>query len=87
MAFQIVGEVNMLSVEAKLNEALAQVAELQTALSNSRIDAAYFERELRMTNAGLRHEAKIRLHKAFERSTDNAGLREAINTEKRRYQR
>jgi hypothetical protein len=82
----------MLSVEAKLNAALdqikhqeAEIASLKNEVSNNRIDAAHYERELRMVNAGLPREAKDRLHRAFEHSRDNAGLKQAINTEKRRY--
>lgn len=71
------------SVETRLNEAFAEIAKLTTELNNSRIDAAYFERELRMTNAGLSRQSKDRLHRAFEGDPHNAGLKEAINVEKR----
>jgi len=82
----------MKSLEVRLNEAIERykhqcerILSLQAALNNARIDSAFYERQLRMTNAGLPNDAKDRLNKAFENSNDNAGLREAINTEKRRY--
>lgn len=74
----------MKTVEAQLNEALAEIEQLKEAVIRHRTSATYFERELRMSNAGLPCEAKDRLHRAFERSKDNAGLKEAINTEKKR---
>jgi len=80
-------------IEIQLNAALerikqqdAEITSLKTAVSNHQIDGAYFERELRMTNAGLPNDAKDRLHRAFENSRDNAGLKEAINVEKRSAQ-
>ena len=75
-----------MSIEAKLNQALAEIEQLKEAVTRYRTSSTYFERELRMTKASLPREAKNRLHKAFERSRDNAGLSEAINTEKRQYQ-
>ena len=76
----------MMSIEAKLNKALAEIEQLKEDVTRYRTSANYFEREWRMTNAGLPHESKDRLHRAFEKSFDNAGLKEAINTEKRLYQ-
>jgi hypothetical protein len=76
----------MKSVEVQLNEALAEIEQLKEAAARYRTSATYFERELRMTNAGLPSEIKDRLRRAFETSKDNAGLKEAINTEKRQYQ-
>ena len=73
----------MMSIEARLNEALAEIEQLKEAVARYRTSATYFERELRMTNAGLPCEAKDRLHRTFEKSKDNAGLKEAINTEKK----
>jgi len=82
----------MESIEVKFNRLLAEHeqlksenASLKAAVSVARLDAAHYERELRMTNAGLPTEAKDRLRKAFECSKDNAGLKQAINTEKKRY--
>jgi hypothetical protein len=74
----------MKSIEVRLNEALEEIEQLKEAVTRYRTSATYFERELRMNNAGLPCEAKDRLHRAFERSKDNAGLKEAINTEKKR---
>ncbi|HEX6822677.1 MAG TPA: hypothetical protein VF123_11515 [Candidatus Sulfotelmatobacter sp.] len=74
----------MQSVEAKLNEVIEENKQLKEALAFARIDGAWWERESRMNNAGLTHDAKTRLHRAFENSKDNAGLKEAINTEKKR---
>jgi hypothetical protein len=81
----------MMSIEVKFNQLLAEHeqlkrehASLKAAVTVARLDAARHERELRMTNAGLASDAKDRLRKAFECSKDNAGLKEAINTEKKR---
>jgi hypothetical protein len=80
------------SIEAKLNEAIERykqqaetVLRLHKELTNAKIVSAFYERQHKMLKAGLPNESKDHLNKCFERSTDNAGLREAINNEKRRY--
>jgi hypothetical protein len=60
-----------------------EVRDLKNALHATQINAAFWERENRITNAGISQAAKERLHRAFEGHISNAGLREAINTEKR----
>lgn len=76
----------MLSIETRLNEALAMVATLQqenkqlkVTVTVQRIRAARAEREMIMRERGLSETQKQNLHQAFSNSTDNAGLREAIN--------
>jgi len=66
------------SLEIKLNEALEQL------VTEQRTRAARAEREMRFRGAGLSQSARNRLHLAFTLSTDNAGLKEAINVELRR---
>ncbi len=63
----------------------AEIASLKYQVNNKSIDAAHYERELRMLKAGLCNEAKDKLRKRFENSIDNAGLSEAMSTEKKRY--
>jgi hypothetical protein len=81
----------MQSVEVQLNEALDLVkmltkenADLKVAVTEQRYRAARAEREIRFRGAGLPQPARERLHAAFAKSTDNAGLKEAINVELRR---
>lgn len=76
----------------QLNEALALIKQqeltiltLKGSVTDNQLRAAYYEREMRMINAGLPGGAKDILRKAFENSFDNAGLKEAINVEKRRW--
>jgi hypothetical protein len=57
--------------------------ELKAAIHAKSIDAAYWEREHRINVAHVSQSAKERLHRAFEGHTNNAGLKEAINVEKR----
>jgi|HubBroStandDraft_2_1064218.scaffolds.fasta_scaffold3033523_1 hypothetical protein len=57
--------------------------ELKTAITRIRIDRAKEQRETLMLAARLPEPVRAKLHEAFATSTDNAGLKEAINVEKR----
>lgn len=74
----------MQSLEVRLNEALAEIEQLKARVTEERIRATRAEREMRFRAAGVPQPAKDRLHAAFATSTDNAGLKEAINVELRR---
>ena len=80
----------MKSVEVQLQEAQGTInfyerliVNLRTTLHEQRLRATRAERELLLREAPLPQQAKDRLHLAFAKSTDNSGLREAINIEKR----
>ena len=81
----------MTSVEIKLNEALdtinfceRQITSLRGALHQERVAHAATRRAWTLKESGLPQSSIDRLHVAFAKSTDNAGLREAINVEKKR---
>jgi hypothetical protein len=74
----------MVSVEVRLNEALAEIASLKTTVQTLRIENARITRDGLLKEAHLPSNTINRLHEAFATSTDNAGLRQAINVEKRR---
>lgn len=74
----------MISIEAQLSLALEENKSLKLALHIARVAKARSEREMRLRNSGLPEQARDRLHMAFAKSTDNAGLKEAINVELRR---
>ena len=80
----------MKSIEAQLSEALDEASfykrinvELKAALHQAQIHKATAERRHILYLSGLPQVSVDRLHVAFAKSTDNAGLREAINVEKR----
>jgi hypothetical protein len=58
-------------------------AELKQAITRIRIDRAKEQRETLMLAARLPEPVRARLHAAFATSTDNAGLKQAINTERK----
>lgn len=81
----------MKSIETQLYEAreiTVQLMQFNKALKDSfkkaQRRAAKAERELLFYKSNLKQESKDRLHQAFRESTDNAGLKEAINTEMKR---
>ena len=80
----------MTSVETKLNEALAllaardaEIATLKKVIHEKQITIAKNERDGVLLASNLTPEAITRLHAAFAKSTDNAGLKQAINCERR----
>ena len=80
----------MTSVETKLNEALERVRSLEQenqvlkiTIRTNKIVAAHAARQLLLKESKLPVESVSRLNRAFQTSTDNAGLKEAISTEKR----
>lgn len=70
----------LLSKVAFLEQENTQLKEKVHAM---RIDCAFWHRQNRLANAGLSPVSKDRINNAFAQSTDNAGLKEAINVEKR----
>ena len=80
----------MQSLESKYNQltdenaALTRtVTALKAALHQSKVEHARTKRQFLLEKSGL-HEVSIeRLNRAFANSTDNGGLKEAINCERR----
>jgi len=84
------GWLTMVSVEVKLNEALRTIellkdvnTQLKTRIHQMQIDKAKVTRDGVLREARLPEPCVRRLHEAFATSTDNAGLKQAINVEKR----
>lgn len=80
----------MKSIEQKLQEALVenenlkkQIATATTKLNEAHIAKAKAERDVKLSEAKLPAPSVGRITEAFKASTDNAGLQEAINTEKK----
>lgn len=80
----------MTSIEAKFHEATETinflqrlVTTLRSELHKARVERAACERKYILKECGLPEDAKQRLDDAFKTSTDNAGLKQAINCEKR----
>lgn len=78
----------MESIEVKFHEALAKIKTLETengqlkeAVTAGKVATAKAERETQLKEAKLPEPCVLRLHEAFKTSADNAGLKEAINTE------
>ena len=83
----------MTSVEAKLNQTLellsardAEIVTLKKVIHEKQITIAKIERDGVLLASNLMPEAITRLHAAFAKSTDNAGLKQAINCERRGVQ-
>ena len=83
----------MIPLETQLNTALAEVdrlkqenAGLKAAIHDMRIKAATNERAKILGEAALPAASIARLNEAFANSTDNAGLKQAINAERRHAQ-
>lgn len=81
----------MKSIEAQLNEALeqikrqdAEIASLKKAVHGRQITIARNYREALLKEVNLSQDSIKRLMGAFATSTDNAGLKQAINVEQRR---
>lgn len=80
----------MTSVETKYNQLLDEnaaltrtVTALKAALHQERINHATTKRQFTLKEAGLSAQSCERLNRAFATSTDNTGLKEAINCERR----
>jgi hypothetical protein len=80
----------MVSVESKLNGSLEVIAflereniQLKTRIHQERIAHAATERKYILRDSGLPVASVNRLNDAFKSSTDNTGLKEAINCERR----
>lgn len=81
----------MESIEIQLNRSLEnvkflerQIVSLRRAVTDAVIRATTAERRHILYLSGLPQESVDRLHISFATSTDNAGLKQAINIEKRR---
>lgn len=84
----------MQSIEAKLNEALVSIKEkdalilsLKQVIHKKSLIIATMERNWMLKEARVSPESAKRLHAAFANSTNNSGLREAINVELRAQER
>ena len=77
-------EVQLNEAYRSLNEALDVIASLKTVIHQKQITIAALQRDGRLKEARLHPASVVRLHEAFAISTDNAGLKEAINVEKRK---
>jgi len=82
----------MKSVESQLNEALELVKEkddlirtLKRVIHQKQLTIATIQRDWQLKEGGLSPEAIKRLHQAFTASTDNAGLKQAINVERKKH--
>jgi hypothetical protein len=80
----------MVSIETKYNQLLDEnafltrtIQQLKVALHQMQIERAATERANTLSEAMLPASSIDRLNKAFATSTDNAGLRQAINVERR----
>lgn len=80
----------MMSLEAKYNQLLDEnaallrvISQLKTALHETQIKVAATERANILREAMLPIPSIDRLNRAFATSTDNAGLKQAINCEHR----
>lgn len=78
----------MKSLEVQLNESIALVAtrdaeivSLKEAVTNHKKAAAKAERDSQLKESKLPEPCVKRIGEAFKESTDNAGLKEAINVE------
>ena len=78
------------SIETKYNQltdenaALTRtIAALRAALHQSKVEHARTKRQYILEKSGLHEVSCERLNRAFANSTDNAGLKEAINCERR----
>lgn len=78
----------MISLEQQVNQLKQENAvlveanaSLKRTITSTRIECARTIRKEFLRVAGLSQEACVRLEKAFRDSTDNAGLKEAINCE------
>jgi hypothetical protein len=79
--------VHLRSIVSKQNSTVARLetenTELKATITEVRIAAAKKERDRLLKESGLPEPCVKRLHEAFAKSTDNAGLKSAINVEKR----
>ena len=80
----------MESIEVKYNSLLSEnaaltriVRQLKTALHQAQIDHAATKRQHILMGSGLSEQSRERLNAAFNQSTDNSGLKEAVKVEKR----
>jgi hypothetical protein len=81
----------MKSIEVQLHEALeqiknkdAEIVSLKRAIHSKQLTIANIQRDWKLKEAGLPEPCVKRIHDAFATSLDNAGLKEAINVEKRK---
>lgn len=81
----------MRSLEVQMNQAIDQLKEkdkliisLKKVIHQKQITIATIQRDWLLKEAKLPADAVERLHGAFATSTDNAGLKQAINTERKK---
>lgn len=78
------------SIEAKYNQLVDEnatltrvIAQLKAAVHEKQIALAASERKYILRESQLSEEACARINAAFSRSTNNDGIKQAINCEKR----
>lgn len=83
----------MKSIEAKFQEAASElekartkIKELETKLNEAAVATAKAQRDGQLKESGLPEPSVKRISEAFAKSTDNAGLKEAISTEEKYVQ-
>jgi hypothetical protein len=81
----------MKSIEVQLHEALKQIntkdseiVSLKRVIHQKQLTIANIQRDWKLKEAGLPEPCVKRIHDAFATSLDNAGLKEAINVERRK---
>ena len=81
----------MLSLETQLNQAFERIGqltgeniELKRVIHQKQLTIANIQRDWKLKEAGLPEPCVKRIHDAFATSLDNAGLKQAINVEKRK---
>lgn len=84
----------MKSIETQLHEANEQIksqieliVSLKRVIHQKQIKITNIERDWKLKDAGLPAESIARIHQAFAGSTNNNGLKEAINVERKIYGR
>lgn len=84
----------MKSLEFQLNQALdlvkqrdGEIVSLKAAVTEWRVKWAFEVRDRQLSTSRLPEPCVKRLHEAFAKSTDNAGLKQAINCELRNLER
>lgn len=81
----------MESIETKFHKAMdvvriqrEMIIKLKRAIHRKSITIASIQRDAHLKEAKLSPASIKRLHEAFAQSTDNSGLKEAINVERKR---
>lgn len=81
----------MKSLEVQLNEAFYRIGELtgetielKKVIHQKQITIAFLQRDWLLKEAKLPADSITRIHQAFEKATNNDGLKQAINVERKK---